>query len=178
MVKNIDKKDVLDTLPWLSIESVGKSASMAIVFQKNNRLQIVTEQVESREGVKDSLLPLIEKNAESRERSKCKHAPNISDVTNAPCVCACCGRLERCVVLATHLLPSQRVSLLAGRLTRLSGPPLVGSDQIFSLSDTSDAKRQTVLIGTRTHTPPDSAYRRVSSHGALRTNGAGHNNES
>ena len=34
-------------------------------FSKNNRLQIITEQVESREGVKDSLLPLIEKNAES-----------------------------------------------------------------------------------------------------------------
>ena len=65
MVENIDKKNVFDTLPWLSIESVGKSASLAIVFKKNNRLQIVTEQVESREGAKDSLLPLIEKNAES-----------------------------------------------------------------------------------------------------------------
>ena len=53
MVENInDKKNVFDTLPWLSIESVGKSASLAIVFKKNNRLQIVTEQVESREGVK------------------------------------------------------------------------------------------------------------------------------
>ena len=65
MVEINDKKNVFDTLPWLSIESVGKSASLAIVFQKNNRLQIITEQVESREGVKDSLLPLIEKTAES-----------------------------------------------------------------------------------------------------------------
>ena len=65
MVGIIDKKNVFDTLPWLSIESVGKSASLAIVFKKNNRLQIVTEQVESREGAKDSLLPLIEKNAAS-----------------------------------------------------------------------------------------------------------------
>ena len=60
-----DKKNVFNTLPWLSIESVGKSASLAIVFQNNNRLQIITEQIESREGVKDSLLPLIEKTAES-----------------------------------------------------------------------------------------------------------------
>ncbi len=65
MVRNIDKKNIFDTFPWLSIESVGKSASLAIVFIKNNRLQVVTEQVESREGAKDSLLPLIEKNAES-----------------------------------------------------------------------------------------------------------------
>ncbi len=65
MVEINDKKNVFETLPWLSIESVGKSASLAIVFQKNNRLQIITEQVESREGVKDSLLPLVEKVAES-----------------------------------------------------------------------------------------------------------------
>ncbi|GIR49885.1 MAG: hypothetical protein CM15mP58_19820 [Burkholderiaceae bacterium] len=65
MVEINDKKNGFDTLPWLSIESVGKSASLAIVFKKNNRLQIITEQVESREGVKDSLLPLIEKAAES-----------------------------------------------------------------------------------------------------------------
>ena len=65
MVEINDKKNVFNTLPWLSIESVGKSASLAIVFQKNNRLQIITEQIESREGVKDSLLPLIEKTAES-----------------------------------------------------------------------------------------------------------------
>ena len=65
MVEINDKNSVFETLPWLSIESVGKSASLAIVFQKNNRLQIITEQVESREGVKDSLLPLIEKIAES-----------------------------------------------------------------------------------------------------------------
>ena len=64
MVEINDKKNVFHTLPWLSIESVGKSASLAIVFQKNNRLQIITEQIESREGVKDSLLPLIEKTAE------------------------------------------------------------------------------------------------------------------
>ena len=65
MVEINDKKNVFNTLPWLSIESVGKSASLAIVFKKNNRLQIITEQIESREGVKDSLLPLIEKTAES-----------------------------------------------------------------------------------------------------------------
>ncbi|MDA9689502.1 ribosomal protein S18-alanine N-acetyltransferase [Betaproteobacteria bacterium] len=65
MVGTNDKKNVFDTLPWLSIESVGKSASLAIVFQKNNRLQIITEQVESREGDKDSILPLVEKAAES-----------------------------------------------------------------------------------------------------------------
>ena len=65
MVEINDKKNVFDTFPWLSIESVGKSASLAIIFQKNNLLQVATEQVESREGVKDSLLPLIEKAAES-----------------------------------------------------------------------------------------------------------------
>ena len=65
MVEINDKNSVFETLPWLSIESVGKSASLAIVFQKNNRLQIITEQVESREGVKDSLLPFIERIAES-----------------------------------------------------------------------------------------------------------------
>ena len=65
MGENKDKNNVLDTFPWLSIESVGKSASLAIVFKKNNLLQIVTEQVESREEVKDSLLPIIEKTAES-----------------------------------------------------------------------------------------------------------------
>ena len=65
MVEINDKNDVFETLPWLSIESVGKSASLAIIFKKNNRLQIITEQVESREGVKDSLLPLIERIAES-----------------------------------------------------------------------------------------------------------------
>ena len=65
MVEINDKKNVFETLPWLSIESVGKSASLAIVFQKSNRLQILTEQVESREGVKDSLLPLVKKAAES-----------------------------------------------------------------------------------------------------------------
>ena len=65
MVEINDKNDVSETLPWLSIESVGKSASLAIIFQKNNRLQIITEQVESREGVKDSLLPFIERIAES-----------------------------------------------------------------------------------------------------------------
>ena len=65
MVEINDKNDVFETLPWLSIESVGKSASLAIIFKKNNRLQIITEQVESREGVQDSLLPLIERIAES-----------------------------------------------------------------------------------------------------------------
>ncbi len=65
MVEINDKKNVFETLPWLSIESLGKSASLAIIFQKNNRLQIISEQVESREGVKDSLLPLVEKAAES-----------------------------------------------------------------------------------------------------------------
>ena len=65
MVEINDKKNVFNTLPWLSIESVGKSASLAIVFKKNNRLQIITEHIESRDGVKDSLLPLIEKTAES-----------------------------------------------------------------------------------------------------------------
>ena len=65
MVEINDKKNGFNTFPWLSIESVGKSASLAIVFQKNNRLQIITDQIESREGVKDSLLPLIEKTAES-----------------------------------------------------------------------------------------------------------------
>ena len=64
-MENNDKNNGFDTLPWLSIESVGKSASLVIIFQKNNRLQIVTEQVESREGFKDSLLPLVEKAAES-----------------------------------------------------------------------------------------------------------------
>ena len=64
MVEINDKKNVFDTLPWLSIESVGKSAS-GNCFSKNNRLQIITEQVESREGGKDSLLPIIEKVAES-----------------------------------------------------------------------------------------------------------------
>ena len=59
------KKNSFDTFPWLSIESVGKSASLAIVFQKNSSLHIITEQVESREGHKDSLLPLVEKAAES-----------------------------------------------------------------------------------------------------------------
>ena len=65
MLEINEKKNVFDTLPWLSIESVGKSASLAIVFKKNNHLQITTEQVESREGGKDSLLPIIEKVAES-----------------------------------------------------------------------------------------------------------------
>ena len=65
MVEINDKNSVFETLPWLSIESVGKSASLAIIFKKNNRLQIITEQVESREGVQDSLLPLIERIAES-----------------------------------------------------------------------------------------------------------------
>ena len=65
MVEINDKKNGFNMLPWLSIESVGKSASLAIVFQKNNRLQIITDQIESREGVKDSLLPLIEKTAKS-----------------------------------------------------------------------------------------------------------------
>ena len=65
MVEVNGKKNSFDTFPWLSIESVGKSASLAIVFQKNSSLHIITEHVESREGHKDSLLPLVEKVAES-----------------------------------------------------------------------------------------------------------------
>ena len=43
---------------------MGKSASLALVFNNNNRLHIISEQVKSREEVKDSLLPFIEKVAE------------------------------------------------------------------------------------------------------------------
>ena len=34
MVEMNDKKNFYETLPWLSIESVGKSASLAIVLKK------------------------------------------------------------------------------------------------------------------------------------------------
>ena len=59
MVEINDKKNVFDTF-LVSINQLGK-VPPGNYFQKNNLLQVATEQVESREGVKDSLLPLMKK---------------------------------------------------------------------------------------------------------------------
>ena len=62
-IRDINK--ILDSLPWLCIESIGKNASLAVVFEKNDQLQIKTENIESRAEHTDSLVPFVEKISET-----------------------------------------------------------------------------------------------------------------